>query len=68
MVNVVVVLLLLRLLLSRCALGCWDPQYHQLNPKRLLLLRYVRWLLWLWHILRCQLTNVWCGEYELSII
>jgi hypothetical protein len=34
-------LLLLLLLLNRCTLGCWAPRYHQLDLKRLLLLRYV---------------------------
>jgi hypothetical protein len=33
-----VVLLLLRLLLSDCALGCWALRYFQLDHKRLLLL------------------------------
>jgi hypothetical protein len=38
-----VVVLLLLLLLSRCALGCWALRYHQLDLKRLLLLRCVMW-------------------------
>jgi hypothetical protein len=58
----VVVLLLLLLLLSRCALGYWAPRNHQLDLKRLLLLRCILWwvelwLLWRWHIPRCQLTS-----------
>jgi hypothetical protein len=32
-IGIVVVLLLLWLLLSGCALGCWAPQYHQLDHK-----------------------------------
>jgi hypothetical protein len=39
---VVLILLLLLLFLSRCALGCRAPRYHQLDPKRLLLLRCVQ--------------------------
>jgi hypothetical protein len=38
-----VIVLLLLLLLRRCALGCWAPRYHQLNLKRLLLLRCMLW-------------------------
>jgi hypothetical protein len=36
-----VMVLMLLLLLSRCTLGCWAPRYHQLDLKRLLLLRCV---------------------------
>jgi hypothetical protein len=58
----VVVLQLLILLLNRCALSCWDPKYHQLNLKRLLLLRcmlwcVVLWLLRLWQVPRFQRTT-----------
>jgi hypothetical protein len=40
---VVDIMVLLLLLLSRCTLGCRAPRYHQLNLKRLLLLRCVLW-------------------------
>jgi hypothetical protein len=57
--------------------GCWAPRDHHLDHKRLLLLRYVLWcirlwLLWLWHVPRCQLTNGWttnalaCGAASTS--
>jgi hypothetical protein len=73
----VYVMVLQLLLLSLCALGYWAPRYHQLDHKRLLLLRYmlwciVRWLLWLWHIPRCKLTNgrmigaLACGAVSMS--
>jgi hypothetical protein len=38
-----VMVLQLLLLLSRCALGYRDPRYHQLDLKRILLLRCVLW-------------------------
>jgi hypothetical protein len=41
--SVDVVVLLLLLLLSRCALSCFATLYHQLNLKRLLLLRCIWW-------------------------
>jgi dolichol kinase len=50
-VGVVVLLLLLRLL-SKCAKSYWALRYYQRDLKRLLLLRYVLWLLWLWHVMR----------------
>jgi hypothetical protein len=77
LVFVVDIMVLLLLLLSRCALGCWALRYHQHDLKRLLLLRYVmwcivQWLLQLWHIPRCQLTNgltngaLACGAASMS--
>jgi hypothetical protein len=39
----VVDVVVLLLLLSRCALGYWAPRYHQLDLKSLLLLRCVLW-------------------------
>jgi hypothetical protein len=38
----IVDIVVLLLLLSRCALGYWAPRYHQLIIKRLLLLRWVQ--------------------------
>jgi hypothetical protein len=60
----VMVLLLLLLLLSKWALSCWALQDYQLDHKRLFLLWYVLrhvglWLLQLWHISWCQITNGW---------
>jgi hypothetical protein len=59
---IVDVLVLLLLLLSGRTMGCWALRYHQLDLKRLLLQRYVMWctvpwLMRLWHVPRCQLTN-----------
>jgi hypothetical protein len=59
---VVIMVLLLLLLLDRWALSYCAFRYHQLDQKRLLLLwcmlRLIGlWLLRLWHVPTCQLTN-----------
>jgi hypothetical protein len=55
-IGVIVLFLLLLMLLSKCALGYWAPKYHQLDHKRLLLLRYVMWCILSW------LLRLWMNQ------